>query len=78
MSKEYLKDYDNCVIYCGDDDLDVCIASIKSENNDPSLCTKIVKNNCEIINSDNFRNLIFFLHLFSFQTPIKQVKKNYL
>jgi len=61
MSTEFYRDYDNCVRACEGDDLEDCISAIRTENNDQSLCTKIEKNDCEIINSDNFRNLIIFL-----------------
>jgi len=60
--EDYLKDYDNCVKYCGDDDdLEGCITAIRREKNDMSLCAKINKTDCEIINSDNFKTLIHFL-----------------
>ena len=64
MSIDFLKDYDNCVSYCDYDldNLEGCIQSIKDEKNDQSLCAVIVKNNnCDIVNTDNFRNLISFL-----------------
>lgn len=67
MAKEYYKDYNNCVIACEyDDNLEECIAAIRSEHNDPTLCSKTV-NDCTIINSENFKNLIlFFIKLLQF------------
>jgi hypothetical protein len=65
---DYLKNYNNCKVYCGsddddpDDDIDLlsCVNTIK--DNDSSLCSKnAVESDCSTIYKESFKSFLYFL-----------------
>jgi hypothetical protein len=47
------------------DELAECISDIKQQYNDPNLCsTEVSESSCEIIHSEQFKNLLIFLIFF--------------
>ena len=66
-TNDYLKNYDNCLSFCGielsdtDEEKTLCLQDIKKKYMDETLCLQEDIDECKIISSSNFKELLIFL-----------------